>query len=345
MSFSEFWKDVQAGTLAPIYILHGAEQFLIDHGVGELRTRYVQDAYADFNWQVLDGAVVEVDEVLGNCETLPFFDERKFVVVKATPFFKSTKNRMTAQGEDALVKYLKNPPDTTCLLFVLDGKPDKRKKPFKAVKKAGKVIEFAKLDTRDFTKWVAKRMKEAGLAVGNREQQHLIEQLGYLDYGSEKTLHEMANKLDMLIGACGENKELTSALIDKMIERPLERNIFDMVDAVGQGKLKEAVKILHKLIGDGEPEIKIMAMVTRHFRLLVKTKALLDAGYSPSVIASKLKQPPFVVKKQAGQVGRFKADRLHRLLNHCMETELAMKTGQMTPRLALEMLFVKCAQQ
>lgn len=343
MGYSDFFKDIQSGSLAPVYLLYGLESYLMNAGLDQLRSAYVQEAYSDFNWQVLDGTIAEIDEILANCETLPFFDERKFVIVKEAPYFKATKNRMTTAHEDALVKYLDNAPGTTCLLFLCEGKPDKRKKPYKRVKKVGQVIEFAKLDARDFGKWIAKRMKEAGVECGKREQQHLVEQLGYLDYGSEKTLYEMANKLDVLMGAAGEGGSITIELIDRMIERPLERNVFDMVDAVGQGRVEDALKILHKLSADGEAEIKIMAMVTRHFRMLVKTKAFLEAGYSPSVVASRLKLPPFVVKKQVGQVKRFDGAHLHKLLNICLATEHQMKTGQINSRLGLEMLFVRCA--
>jgi len=344
MSYTDFMKELEKDALKPVYLFYGTEMYLMDHAVEKLRAEKINEAYADFNWNVYDGATSEIDEILGSSETLPFFDETKVVLVKNAPFFNATKNRLTQATEDALLEYLKSPASSTILVFMGSGKPDKRKKLYKNLAKTGKAVEYGKLDDRTYPKWIQKVLKDAGKSIDNRTLQFLMEQTAYLDYGSEKTLHDVQNMLQKVIGYSGQREEITQNDIETMIDKPLEKSIFDMVDSLGSNKTDAAFRISHKLFTEGEPPIKVMAMVTRHFRLLLKTKLYMEEGYTPTTLSSKLKLPAFVVKKNAAQIRPFSKKRLQYMLNACLETEFAMKTGQSEGRLAIETLMVKLSQ-
>jgi len=344
MSYTDFLKELEKDTLKPVYLFYGTEMYLMDHAIDKLRVTKVNEAYADFNWSVFDGSSCEIDEILGNSETLPFFDDTKIVLVRNAPFFSATKNKLTTATEEALIEYLKSPSDSTILVFLGASKPDKRKKLYKSLTKSGKAVEFGKLDDRTFPKWMQKKINESGKTIDPGTMHFLVEQTAYLDYGSEKTLLDVQNMLFKVIGFSGDREKVTVTDIETMIDKPLEKSIFDMVDALGSGKTDIAFRISHKLFSEGEPPIKIMAMVTRHFRLLLKTKMYMEEGYSPSALSSKLKLPGFVVKKNAAQIRPFSKKKLKYMLDACMETEYAMKTGQSDVRLAVETLMVKLSQ-
>ncbi len=344
MSYTDFLKELDNDALKPVYLFHGTEMYLMDHAIDKLKEKLINEVYADFNWTVLDGSTCEFDEVLGTSETLPFFDEKKVVLVRNAPFFNATKNRLDTSSEESLLKYLKSPSDTTVLVFLGTAKPDKRKKLYKSLAKSGKAVEYGKLDDRTFPKWIQKRFMESGKTIDPGTMHFLVEQTAYLDYGSEKTLHDIQNMLHKVIGFSGEREKITITDIETMIDKPLEKSIFDMVDSLGSNKTDSAFRISHKLFSEGEPPIKIMAMVTRHFRLLLKTKMYMEEGYTPSALSSKLKLPGFVVKKNAAQIRTFSRRKLKFMLDACMETEFAMKTGQSEGRLAIETLMVRLTQ-
>lgn len=345
MSYTDFIKELDKNTLKPVYLFYGTEKYLMDHATDKLKADLINVAYEDFNWSVFDGGVCELDEVLGNAETLPFFDDKKVVLVRNAPFFNATKNRMTGPWEEALIEYLKSPSDSTVLIFEGSAKPDKRKKLYKSLTKSGKAVEFSKLDDRSFPKWMKKVIADSGKTIDPGTLHFLTEQTAYLDYGSDKTLHDVMNMLQKVMGYCGERTSITTNDIETMIDKPLEKSIFDMVDALGSNKTDVAFRISHKLFQEGEPPIKVMAMITRHFRLLLKTKIYMNEGYTPSALSSKLKLPGFVVKKNAAQIRPFSVGRLTMMLNACKETEFAMKTGQYEGRLAVETLMVKLNQR
>ena len=78
-------------------------------------------------------------------------------------------------------------------------------------------------------------------------------------------------------------------------------------------------------------------MVVRQFRLLIMAKDHLQEG-TQGEMAGALSVHPFVAKKLGQQVRNFSMTQLESTYHHLLDTDLAMKTGKMEPRLALEVL-------
>ena len=77
-------------------------------------------------------------------ETMPFFVEKRVIMLEDTGFF---KNQCTD-----LPEYMAELPDYLCMVFV-ENEVDKRSRMFKAVKKYGRVVEFAKQDSQTLIRW------------------------------------------------------------------------------------------------------------------------------------------------------------------------------------------------
>lgn len=80
------------------------------------------------NYSYFEGKKTSVAEVTDLAETMPFLAEKRLIVLENTGFFK------TASPE--LADYLKEMPETTCMIFV-EREVDKRGKLYKAVKTKG----------------------------------------------------------------------------------------------------------------------------------------------------------------------------------------------------------------
>jgi len=116
-----------------------------------------------------------------------------------------------------------------------------------------------------------------------------------------------------------------------------ETSVFDMVDALGARNGREALRLLHRLLEQDEA-LRLFGMVVRQFRLLLLTRAMLDAGARDTEIASVLKTPPFVVRKLMGQVRNFSLPQLKELYHKLRDIDEAIKTGQTEGDVALDML-------
>ena len=80
----------------------------------------------DFNFDVIDGKEVQLDQLLSSIETFPFMDERKVVIVKDFELFNGNKKNFTDADEKYFIERLDNIPDTTVLVFTVYGDIDKR---------------------------------------------------------------------------------------------------------------------------------------------------------------------------------------------------------------------------
>ena len=167
MSYRDFFNDIK-GDLSPVYLLHGDEDFLIEQGIAELKKKRVNSMYEDFNYSVFDGEKANLDEVLDTCETMPFFDPLKVVIVEKAPYFQAKGKGMSDAQEERLIEYLNNASPSTCLVMVAGNSIDKRKKVTKAISKQGRLVEFGKLSPAEFKKWMAKVIKSNGVEIGNR---------------------------------------------------------------------------------------------------------------------------------------------------------------------------------
>jgi DNA polymerase-3 subunit delta len=117
-----------------------------------------------------------------------------------------------------------------------------------------------------------------------------------------------------------------------------EANVFEMVDALGRRDGEQALKLLHRLLEDGEHPLRLFGMIVRQFRIMIQVKDLAERGVSPKKIGAQLGLHPFVAKKGRQQSQNFSMEQLETVYHELMETDLAIKTGQMDPVLALDML-------
>ena len=116
-------QDLKNQNFRHIYLFTGEEVYL--------RTQYkkkLQEALIPpedtVNINFYQGKGIDLKELIAQAETMPFFSERRLLVVEDSGFFK------TATPE--LAEYLEQVPDTTYFLFV-ETEVDKRGKLYKTV--------------------------------------------------------------------------------------------------------------------------------------------------------------------------------------------------------------------
>jgi DNA polymerase-3 subunit delta len=94
------------------------------------------------------------------------------------------------------------------------------------------------------------------------------------------------------------------------------------------------------LLDAGEHPLALLGMIVRQFRILIQVKELTERGLSQQEMATRLRLHHFVVKKTMRQAMNFSMDQLEAIYGRLLETDVAIKTGQMDEMLALDMLVV-----
>ncbi len=159
MSYKELSQDIKKNTLKPVYLIYGDEHYLTEHLIQNLHKTYVNPAYEEFNYTVIDAEADTADAMFNALETLPFFEDRKFVIIRNTPYFKAQGNPLSDHENERLINYLSTPYESNCVLFITESNVDKRKKTTKALQKTGSLVDMKKLDSREFEKWITKKIK------------------------------------------------------------------------------------------------------------------------------------------------------------------------------------------
>ena len=94
----------------------------------------------------------------------------------------------------------------------------------------------------------------------------------------------------------------------------------------------------------GEAPLKILALLVRHFRLLLMMKDLKTKGYTDNEIKDRLKLHPFVVTKGLRQGAGFNEIQLTDFLEKLLLAEVELKSsstegGRLLERLIIEFCY------
>ena len=124
-----------------------------------------------------------------------------------------------------------------------------------------------------------------------------------------------------------------------MVAQVREASIFAAVDAMIDGRATMALRLLHQLKEDGREAPYIIGMVERQLRLLALARDSLDKGVPVPEIGGRLGvSSDFVIRKTLEQARRHPWGDIVWRYNRLLETDLAIKQGQLEPELALELL-------
>lgn len=318
-------QDIKTGNFNHIYLLYGEEAYLRRQYRDRLKKAIIGDD--SMNYHYYEGKNISIGEVIDQSETLPFFAEKRLIVVENSGLFKS--------GGEALADYLKEPAPAAYFVFV-ETEVDKRSRLYRTVSSGGTAVEFGAQDENTLKRWV--------LGMVKRENKKISE--AALEFFLEKTGTDMENirrEVEKLFCYCLEKEVITEADVDAICTRRLSSHIFDMVGAIADRRQKKALELYYELLAQKEPPMRIIFLIARQFNLLLQVKELEGKGYSNKTIGEKVGLPGFVAGKYVAQAARFKREELRGALERCVETEEAVKTGRMNETMGVEMLIIKCS--
>jgi len=235
--------------------------------------------------------------------------------------------------EKALAEHVAVLPDTTILILLMDEVMDAANPLVKAAEKYGKVVQSTLPKGAALDGWITKRAKNRGVKVSPEAITLLANFIG-------NNLRLLANELDKLSTYVGEGKTITPDDVRKLSAQVQEARIFDLTDALAQRNRKQALNILHDLLSDGEPPIKLISTITSQVRSLLLVKELSQKGMRAAVIASTIGMAPFIAEKAMRQVGNFTIPQLEGAYRQLLATDAALKRSRIEPEMALDLLIV-----
>jgi DNA polymerase-3 subunit delta len=151
----------------------------------------------------------------------------------------------------------------------------------------------------------------------------------------------LANELDKLATYVGKGATINIDDVRQLSAQVQEARIFDLTDALAQRNRQQALNILHDLLSDGEPPLKLLSTMTSQVRSLLLVKELAQKGMRAPQIVSALGIAPFIVDKSLRQVAKFSPAQLESAYRQLLATDAALKRSRLTPEMALDLLVVQ----
>lgn len=316
-------SDIKSGSFAPVYLLFGEEAYLRRSYKNRLRQAMVGDD--TMNYTYYEGKDFSAAELIGIAETLPFFADRRLIIVENTGLFKKEA------GE--LADYLDRMPDTTHLIFV-EEEIDKRNKLYKRVAKLGHVLECRRQTGGELKKWAVKGLAQSGKKITEKTLELFLTKTG-------DDMENIHRELDKLISYTEGREIVTAEDVEAITTTQLSNRIFDMIHAIAAGERKKALDLYSDLLALKEPPMRILFLLARQFHGLLQVKELRELGAGKDEIASKCRLQPFLVSRYMGQASRFTKEQLEEYVRLAVETEEAVKKGNLKDNLAVELLIVQ----
>lgn len=317
-------QDIKNKEYSQIYLLHGEEAYLRKQYRDKLKEALIADGDT-MNNHYYEGKDTKIEEIIDLAETLPFFAEKRVIVIENSGWFQ--------KGGDKMAEYLPGIPETTYLIFV-ETQVDKRSKLYKTVKNKGRIAEFSHQDEQMLKRWILGMLKKEGKNITAADMQFLLERTG-TEMAHIKT--EMEKLLCYTMGKA----EVTREDIEEICTKRVQNQIFDMINAIADKNQKKALDLYYDLLTLKEPPMRILALIGRQFNLLLQVKELRKKGYSQPVIAEKTGLHGFIVGKYEKQAVKFKTAELREALEACVEADENVKTGKMNDVMSVEILICK----
>jgi DNA polymerase-3 subunit delta len=268
-----------------------------------------------------DGTTADAEEILAAANTLPFMAERRLVVVRDA-------DKLGREAAEAITEYCAAPAEHTALVLVAR-KLAKNTRLYKAVDRLDGVFEYKAPKRNELPALVGEMFEERGKTVDREGAVAVVDAVG-------TDLRALESEVDKIAAHAGDGARLGADDVAQVVSATAPTSVFDYLDALGARDASEALKLLARLIADGERVPGLHQLSVRHVRSLLSVRTLLDRDAPQAEIAATLGRPGWLVRRLAEQARRFHEDELVRALRSAAATEADMKTSRVDARLALE---------
>ena len=327
-----------------LHILYGQDDFSLNQAVEKIKADLGDRETVATNTTSLEGQHLTFSELRNKCAVAPFLSSYRLVIVDGLLGRFEVKHSSPRVGRgksgnglgewEGLASYIGQMPETTVLVLV-DGEMTGQNPLLKKLSPLGEVRTFPLLRGRDLKAWIQQRVREEGGDIAPQAVNLLAELIG-------GDLWAMNGEIQKLI-LYSQERPISEDDIRQLVSHVQEANIFALVDAVAEGRTELAQRILHRLYDDSVAPTYILVMITRQFRLIAQAKDL-GPGLSHLQIQDRLGlKSSYSLDKTLSQAKLYDFEGVKRAYDKLLETDLAIKTGKYSDKLALELLVTELA--
>ena len=321
MTPDELRESLARGELRPAYLVIGGEALLRDDAISALRQAALGDGPVDFDLDRLDGERVNAAELADAVRSLPVMAPRRLVILR-------DPEARSGRGLGEALADLVGGLDATSrsVLVVVAEKADSRARWVKAFDPDAIVRCDAPRTQREVLAFVREEARRQGVALDAGAAELLAERVG-------PQLLLLRREIEKAVLLAAPGSEVGRREIAAATPNVAEEPVWELTDAIGEGRAGEALRVLARLLAGGAAPPVLLGALASHFRRLLRLRS-----------GGAVQAPPFVLRKLDRQAQRYGPRRLAACLRAIHDTDLALKgAGALRPDLALERLVMGLA--
>jgi DNA polymerase-3 subunit delta len=322
---AELDQELAAGRVRPAYLIVGSEALLRDEALAALRSAVLGGMDADFDFERLAGERVAPSELLDALRALPLVAPRRLVLLRDPDARRGKGGDALADAIEQGVRDLLDPGP--CTLVVVAPALERRSRLVKAFREPAVVVACdPPRGAREAAEFLRAEARAQGIAIEPEAVQLLAEAVG-------PELLALRQELGKAALFAGPGEKVATAHVRETLSILAEQPVWDLTDAIGEGRASDALGLLGRLLAGGAPPPVVLASLAGHFRKLLRAKS-----------GEKLPGHPFAVQKLERQARRYPPARLLACLRAIHDVDEVLKgQGSLSPELALERLVLGLA--
>ncbi len=302
----------------PAYLLWGVDEFLLTSAY-KLIQKYGQIEFEDLNLIRFVEGVIDFDEVIRACDTMPVFSKRKLVYVDL---------RMSKKAElkniKSLEKYLLNPNPQSVLVVNVGDNED-----ISLDKKVFCEVDCNRLDYKIVALKIKATLNAKGKNIDDNATKLLFE---YCLGDMTKALLEC----EKLISFVGDRKDITNADISAIVTPSLEYQVFELTEALSKKNSSKVYAILDDMRAKKDEFRTLPALIYSHFRRLFMVS--LNSGMSNFELSKLLGVKEYAIKKSAEQAKYFSLSKLKKINELCVQVDSDLKQSNINVENAVNLV-------
>ncbi len=316
-----------------IRVIHGDDEFSVATALEARLTALGPPELRAPNVTVFEAPNAPMGEVFAAARIAPFLTDRRAIVVKGMLKPIDTRGERVRADWEKFGDRIANEAMqiTNELIFVETVLLKLNVRALKTLAAMAEIEAHRLPSRRERQSWIRGRFQHHGVNVANAAINR------FNDIAGEDT-RRIDSEIQKL-GLYADGRTLNTRDIEMMVADVSETRIFNVMDAIIEGRLEQAIGGVQNLIANGESIEGIFGLLTRQVRILISAAHLLQNGKNRSEIGKRLKiNLPWLLDKTCRQAANVGLPRLKSMHLRMLEIDIDMKTGRADRRLAVEML-------
>jgi len=317
-----------------IIFLYGEDNFRSLQKLNKIVEHYKEIHKSGLNLRYFDFQKDSFEDFKDQFQTKSMFKEKKLLVLKNSFSNTQFKERFKKSRK----KFLKS---QNIILFY-ENKNLSEKDPFFVFLKANSMSQrFDNLEGEKLENWLKKESSEHKVEIEAEARRLLIQYVG-------NDLWQLSNELKKLANYKWNPKKttITKEDVESLISQKTELNIFRTIDFIAKKQKEKALFLIHKHLDKGDAPLYLLSMINFQFRNLLILKARSCPTNTiwtrrSNASGKEFGIHPFVVKKLSGLCKKFTLEELKKIYQKIFQIDLAIKTGEVNPELALDLLIAQ----